>query len=137
MKIARFVINLGIISASSIAFARDVSGGILPEALKHLRAVALSGNQGDLDRDFLVSRAKLAEQAERYDEMATDMKEVASQSQELSVEERNLLSLLHTRMQLAPDVHRGVLFPASNRGRQRRATIRPSSLITRPRLRLN
>ena len=39
--------------------------------------------------------AKLAEQAERFDEMVTDMKDVARQPQELTVEERNLLSVAY------------------------------------------
>jgi len=39
--------------------------------------------------------AKLAEQAERYDEMVENMKTVASADQELSVEERNLLSVAY------------------------------------------
>jgi len=47
------------------------------------------------DRDTLVYRAKLAEQAERFDEMVSDMKEVAKQPQELTVEERNLLSVAY------------------------------------------
>mmetsp|Transcript_24052 Transcript_24052/g.33793 ORF Transcript_24052/g.33793 Transcript_24052/m.33793 type:complete len:251 (-) Transcript_24052:564-1316(-) len=47
------------------------------------------------DRDALVYKAKLAEQAERFDEMVTDMKEVAKQPQELTVEERNLLSVAY------------------------------------------
>ena len=37
--------------------------------------------------------AKLAEQAERYDEMAEYMQRVGEQPVELSVEERNLLSV--------------------------------------------
>ena len=48
-----------------------------------------------MDRDSLVYKAKLAEQAERFDEMVTDMKEVAKQPQELTVEERNLLSVAY------------------------------------------
>jgi 14-3-3 protein epsilon len=48
-----------------------------------------------MDRDSLVYKAKLAEQAERFDEMVTDMKEVARQPQELTVEERNLLSVAY------------------------------------------
>merc|ERR1711981_819993 len=40
-------------------------------------------------------KAKLAEQAERFDEMVQDMKEVAKQPPELSVEERNLLSVAY------------------------------------------
>jgi 14-3-3 protein epsilon len=39
--------------------------------------------------------AKLAEQAERYEEMVENMKLVASADQELSVEERNLLSVAY------------------------------------------
>lgn len=40
-------------------------------------------------------QAKLAEQAERYDEMVIYMKEVAKADNELSVEERNLLSVAY------------------------------------------
>merc|ERR1711948_40482 len=39
--------------------------------------------------------AKLAEQAERYDEMADHMEEVGKAGDELSVEERNLLSVAY------------------------------------------
>merc|ERR1711972_1263649 len=39
--------------------------------------------------------AKLAEQAERYDEMATHMEAVGKSGDELSVEERNLLSVAY------------------------------------------
>ncbi|CAJ1954645.1 unnamed protein product [Cylindrotheca closterium] len=48
-----------------------------------------------MDRDALVYKAKLAEQAERFDEMVLQMKEVAKQPTELSVEERNLLSVAY------------------------------------------
>jgi len=48
-----------------------------------------------MERDALVYKAKLAEQAERFDEMVSDMKEVARQPQELTVEERNLLSVAY------------------------------------------
>jgi len=48
-----------------------------------------------MERDSLVYKAKLAEQAERFDEMVADMKEVARQPQELTVEERNLLSVAY------------------------------------------
>jgi len=47
------------------------------------------------NRDSLVYKAKLAEQAERFDEMVSDMKDVAKQPQELTVEERNLLSVAY------------------------------------------
>jgi 14-3-3 protein epsilon len=48
-------------------------------------------------REEAVYMAKLAEQAERYDEMVTEMKKVAQMvhEQELSVEERNLLSVAY------------------------------------------
>merc|ERR1712230_208059 len=47
------------------------------------------------DKDKNVYFAKLAEQAERYDEMADYMKAVGSAPGELSVEERNLLSVAY------------------------------------------
>merc|ERR1711953_762472 len=46
-------------------------------------------------REKSVYFAKLAEQAERYDEMADHMEEVGKQPDELSVEERNLLSVAY------------------------------------------
>jgi 14-3-3 protein beta/theta/zeta len=45
------------------------------------------------EKDELVQRAKLAEQAERYDDMAASMKSVTETGVELSNEERNLLSV--------------------------------------------
>ncbi|KAJ1965557.1 Protein bmh2, partial [Dispira parvispora] len=47
------------------------------------------------ERDEKVYMARLAEQAERYDEMVTFMKDVAKLGGELSVEERNLLSVAY------------------------------------------
>jgi len=47
------------------------------------------------DRDKNVYFAKLAEQAERYDEMADYMEKVGNAGDELSVEERNLLSVAY------------------------------------------
>jgi len=47
------------------------------------------------DRDDEVQRAKLAEQAERYDDMAASMKSVTERGDELSNEERNLLSVAY------------------------------------------
>ncbi|XP_033834614.2 14-3-3 protein epsilon-like [Periophthalmus magnuspinnatus] len=47
------------------------------------------------DKDNLVYKAKLAEQAERYDEMVESMKNVAFKQVELTVEERNLLSVAY------------------------------------------
>ncbi|XP_040900467.1 14-3-3 protein zeta-like [Toxotes jaculatrix] len=43
----------------------------------------------------LVQKAKLAEQAERYDDMAAAMKAVTEDSEQLSNEERNLLSVAY------------------------------------------
>jgi 14-3-3 protein epsilon len=47
------------------------------------------------DREDKVFMAKLAEQAERYDEMLDSMKTVATYDTELTVEERNLLSVAY------------------------------------------
>lgn len=47
------------------------------------------------DREDRVFMAKLAEQAERYDEMLESMKIVATYDTELTVEERNLLSVAY------------------------------------------
>jgi len=47
------------------------------------------------DREDKVFMAKLAEQAERYDEMLESMKSVAAFDTELTVEERNLLSVAY------------------------------------------
>jgi len=54
-------------------------------------------SQTELSREELVARAKLAEQAERYDDMSADMKKVTeiSEDTELSNEERNLLSVAY------------------------------------------
>lgn len=48
-----------------------------------------------MDKNDLVQKAKLAEQAERYDDMAAAMKAVTEQGTELSNEERNLLSVAY------------------------------------------
>ncbi|KAG9494580.1 hypothetical protein GDO78_002095, partial [Eleutherodactylus coqui] len=47
------------------------------------------------DRTELIQKAKLAEQAERYDDMAANMKAVTEYGDELSNEERNLLSVAY------------------------------------------
>jgi len=47
------------------------------------------------DRSESVYMSKLAEQAERYDEMVTYMKAVAALNTELTIEERNLLSVAY------------------------------------------
>nr|XP_046267979.1 14-3-3-like protein [Scatophagus argus] len=48
-----------------------------------------------MEKADLIHRAKLAEQAERYDDMADTMKEVTEMGQELTNEERNLLSVAY------------------------------------------
>lgn len=47
------------------------------------------------DREDTVTQAKLAEQAERYEDMASAMKKVTEMDSELSPEERNLLSVAY------------------------------------------
>lgn len=47
------------------------------------------------DRAELVQKAKLAEEAERYDDMANAMKDVVKMNQALTNEERNLLSVAY------------------------------------------
>lgn len=48
-----------------------------------------------MDKTELIHKAKLAEQAERYDDMAAAMKDVTEQGNELTCEERNLLSVAY------------------------------------------
>jgi len=50
-----------------------------------------------VDREECVFMAKLAEQAERYDEMVEEVRKIAKmcKDQQLSVEERNLLSVAY------------------------------------------
>ncbi|KAL4680149.1 hypothetical protein H8957_007329 [Semnopithecus entellus] len=48
-----------------------------------------------MDKNELVQKAKLVEQAERYDDMAACMKSITEQGAELSNEERNLLSVAY------------------------------------------
>lgn len=48
-----------------------------------------------MDKTELIQKAKLAEQAERYDDMAACMKQVTEQGAELTNEERNLLSVAY------------------------------------------
>ncbi|KAM4625496.1 tyrosine 3-monooxygenase/tryptophan 5-monooxygenase activation protein, theta polypeptide b isoform 1-T3 [Polymixia lowei] len=48
-----------------------------------------------MDKTELIQKAKLAEQAERYDDMAASMKEVTEKGGELTNEERNLLSVAY------------------------------------------
>lgn len=47
------------------------------------------------DKELQVQKAKLAEQAERYEDMAAAMKTVTENSEELGTDERNLLSVAY------------------------------------------
>jgi len=47
------------------------------------------------DRDTLIQRARMAEQAERYDDMAAAMKQVTEIGEALSNDDRNLLSVAY------------------------------------------
>jgi len=65
------------------------------------QAMALSPAPGDLSREQALYMAKLAEQAERYDDMVKYMKQIVNlgvKANELSVEERNLLSVGYKNM---------------------------------------
>ena len=57
--------------------------------------INLKQNINMTEKEELVQRAKLAEQAERYDDMAATMKSVTESGIELSNEERNLLSVAY------------------------------------------
>ncbi|RSL65438.1 14-3-3 protein [Fusarium duplospermum] len=54
-----------------------------------------SSNTAKMGHEDAVYLAKLAEQAERYEEMVENMKIVASEDRDLTVEERNLLSVAY------------------------------------------
>ena len=60
-----------------------------------MAAAGMGSVLSSMDRNDLVYMAKLAEQSERYDEMVMAMKSVAGMDMELSVEERNLLSVAY------------------------------------------
>merc|ERR1719408_242982 len=59
------------------------------------KLICATNQQAMAGKDKSVYFAKLAEQAERYDEMANYMEEVGKSGGELSVEERNLLSVAY------------------------------------------
>jgi len=65
-------------------------GGQSPRALCPFPAAIMSGT-----RDENVFMARLAEQAERYEDMVEYMKRVATMGAELTLEERNLLSVAY------------------------------------------
>merc|ERR1711862_1029263 len=84
-------------------------------------------------REENVYMAKLAEQAERYDEMVEAMKAVAKLHVELTVEERNLLSVAYKNVVGARRAH-GESFLPSNKKKTTRVTslMLPELEITAP-----
>ncbi|KAI4905416.1 hypothetical protein NFI96_026311, partial [Prochilodus magdalenae] len=62
--------------------------------VKEAQGTGLS-SPAEMDKSQHVQKAKLAEQAERYDDMASSMKAVTELGEELSDEERNLLSVAY------------------------------------------
>lgn len=84
-NLAKLNDSLGYLAIHSFVFSN----------ITYSQSFTTSNERIKMDRDSLVYKAKLAEQAERFDEMVTDMKEVARQPQELTVEERNLLSVAY------------------------------------------
>ncbi|WFD00614.1 hypothetical protein MYAM1_003365 [Malassezia yamatoensis] len=85
---------------SSTAEAFDSSGLLFRVASLSTLYAAISAKLNyrlsmTQSREDSVYLAKLAEQAERYEEMVENMKRVASSNQELTVEERNLLSVAY------------------------------------------
>lgn len=67
-----------------------------------------------MDKSDLVQKAKLAEQAERYDDMAAAMKAVTEQGAELSNEERNLLSVAYKNVVCYQSYHFDILLLPAN-----------------------
>ncbi|DBA05130.1 TPA: hypothetical protein N0F65_004980 [Lagenidium giganteum] len=77
-----------------------------------------------MDRDSLVFLAKLAEQAERYDEMVDHMKAVANNHNvELTVEERNLLSVAYKNVIGSRRASWRVISSIENKGDNERSEI--------------
>ncbi|KAL3092334.1 hypothetical protein niasHT_028571 [Heterodera trifolii] len=66
-------------------------------------------------RDELVQRAKLAEQAERYDDMAKAMKKLVEMDAKLDEEERNLLSIAYRKAVGARRTSRRIINSAQHR----------------------
>merc|ERR1712078_127968 len=75
------------------------------------------------EREDNVYKAKLAEQAERYDEMVASMKTVASLDVELTVEERNLLSVAYKNVIGARRASWRVISSIENKGDNDRAEV--------------
>ncbi|XP_067949995.1 uncharacterized protein [Watersipora subatra] len=74
---------------------RTATLGLSPQISLKKAFKRLNKNTFNMSREETVIRAKLAEQAERYDDMASYMKTVAEFGAELSTEERNLLSVAY------------------------------------------
>ncbi|XP_076639286.1 tyrosine 3-monooxygenase/tryptophan 5-monooxygenase activation protein zeta isoform X1 [Colletes latitarsis] len=86
------------VCAGNISLATWGFSSLLGQIRQHCRRVSANLKPADtmsVDKEELVQRAKLAEQAERYDDMAAAMKAVTETGVELSNEERNLLSVAY------------------------------------------
>ncbi|KAL8989707.1 MAG: hypothetical protein Q9177_001465 [Variospora cf. flavescens] len=82
--------------APRLATAEDAEDEIVWQKLARSPWLTLARSiDSTMGYENSVYLAKLAEQAERYEEMVENMKNVASADQELSVEERNLLSVAY------------------------------------------
>lgn len=77
----------------SIFFFSQVESSELRVAAVALALATEKEREMEREREQQVYLARLAEQAERYDEMVESMKQVAKLDAELTVEERNLLSV--------------------------------------------
>ncbi|KAL7838088.1 hypothetical protein AOLI_G00264920 [Acnodon oligacanthus] len=85
-------VELELQAAAAAPQTADRASRTRPASLQHRLSPTPSAMA---DREHFVYQAKLAEQAERYDEMVESMKSVAGKDVELTVEERNLLSVAY------------------------------------------
>ncbi|XP_077702920.1 14-3-3 protein zeta/delta isoform X1 [Canis aureus] len=87
--------RIGNLSRHSTHPAGPDSSLSVPSLKRSKAALGAPAEHPVMDKNELVQKAKLAEQAERYDDMAACMKSVTEQGAELSNEERNLLSVAY------------------------------------------
>lgn len=89
-----YFLFLFLLTPSSQHFHPNLSP--LPVVLPFLTLSSISAHAGVMaDTEDLVQKAKLAEQAERYDDMAASMKAVTETQPKLKNDERNLLSVAY------------------------------------------
>ena len=74
-----------------LANGRKICSGVHSSQFLHNLVAKMSKDK----KDELVQRAKLSEQAERYDDMADIMKQLVNLEDDLTNEERNLLSVAY------------------------------------------